>query len=40
VTDHRIGLALYRLEDVLAGNVDPVLDPLISHFQAESLKVR
>jgi peptide chain release factor 1 len=40
VTDHRIGLALYRLEDVLAGNIDPVLDPLISHFQAESLKVR
>jgi len=40
VTDHRIGLTLYRLEDVLAGNVDPVLDPLISHFQAESLKVR
>ena len=23
-----------------AGNIDPVLDPLISHFQAESLKVR
>ena len=40
VTDHRIGLTLYRLEDVLAGNLDPVLDPLISHFQAESLKVR
>jgi peptide chain release factor 1 len=40
VTDHRIGLTLYRLEDVLAGNIDPVLDPLISHFQAESLKVR
>ena len=40
VTDHRIGLTLYRIEDVLAGNLDPVIDPLISHFQAESLKAR
>ncbi len=40
LTDHRIGLTLYRLEDVLAGNLDPVLDPLISHFQAELLKAR
>jgi peptide chain release factor 1 len=40
VTDHRIGLTLYKLEDVLAGNLDPLLDPLIAHFQAESLKIR
>jgi peptide chain release factor 1 len=40
VTDHRIGLTLYRIEDILAGNLDPVLDPLISHYQAEALKVR
>jgi peptide chain release factor 1 len=40
VTDHRIGLTLYKLEDVLAGNLDPLLDPLITHFQAESLKAR
>jgi peptide chain release factor 1 len=40
VTDHRIGLTLYKLEDVLAGNLDPVVDPLISHFQAELLKAR
>ncbi len=40
VTDHRIGLTLYKLEDVLAGNLDPLLDPLVAHFQAESLKVR
>lgn len=38
VTDHRIGLTLYKLEDVLAGNIDPLLDPLVAHFQAESLK--
>jgi peptide chain release factor 1 len=38
VTDHRIGLTLYKLDDVLTGNIDPLLDPLIEHFQAESLK--
>jgi len=40
VTDHRIGLTLYKLEDVLAGNIDPLLDPVVAHFQAESLKSR
>jgi peptide chain release factor 1 len=40
VSDHRIGLTLYKLEDVLAGNLDPLFDPLIAHFQAESLKAR
>jgi peptide chain release factor 1 len=38
VTDHRIGLTLYRLEDVLQGQLDGILDPLITHFQAEALK--
>jgi peptide chain release factor 1 len=40
VTDHRIGLTLYKLEDVLAGNLDALVDPIIAHFQAESLKTR
>jgi peptide chain release factor 1 len=38
VTDHRIGLTLYQLEDILQGNLDMIIDPLITHFQAESLK--
>jgi peptide chain release factor 1 len=38
VTDHRIGLTLYRLEDILQGQIDMILDPLITHFQAEALK--
>jgi len=38
VTDHRIGLTLYKLEDVLQGHLDLVIDPLITHFQAEALK--
>jgi peptide chain release factor 1 len=38
VTDHRIGLTLYKLEDILEGQLDIIIDPLITHFQAEALK--
>jgi peptide chain release factor 1 len=38
VTDHRIGLTLYRLDTILQGNLDLILDPLITHFQSEALK--
>jgi len=38
VTDHRIGLTLYRLEDILQGELDQLIDPLTTHFQAEALK--
>ncbi len=38
VTDHRIGLTLYKLENVMQGELDLVIDPLITHFQAEALK--
>ncbi|MFZ7113368.1 MAG: peptide chain release factor 1 [Desulfatiglandales bacterium] len=38
VTDHRIGLTLYKLEGVLQGNLDMIIDPLITHFQTEALK--
>ncbi len=38
VTDHRIGLTLYQLDQVLDGELDPVIEPLITHFQAEALK--
>jgi peptide chain release factor 1 len=38
VTDHRIGLTLYKLEDVMNGNLDLVIDSLIAYFQAEALK--
>ncbi len=37
VTDHRINLTLYKLGDVLAGNLDPVIDPLINEYQADLL---
>ena len=38
VTDHRINVTLYRLEEFLAGALDTIIDPLITHFQAEALK--
>ncbi len=38
VTDHRIGLTVYRLQEVLDGELDLILDPLITHVQAERLK--
>ncbi len=38
VTDHRIGLTLYRLPDVLDGDIDPFIDELIAHAQAERLR--
>jgi peptide chain release factor 1 len=38
VTDHRIGLTLYRLDEVLEGDLDEVLNALTTHYQAEALK--
>ncbi|MFO7713888.1 MAG: peptide chain release factor 1 [Desulfosarcina sp.] len=38
VTDHRIGLTLYRLESILQGDVDEVIDPLITFYQSQALQ--
>ena len=38
VTDHRIGLTLHKLQDVLNGNIANIVAPLMAHFQAEQLK--
>jgi len=38
VTDHRIGLTLHQLPSVLDGDLDPLIDPLVAHFQAERLE--
>lgn len=37
VTDHRIGLTLYKLEEILSGGLDMVIEPLIQEHQAELL---
>lgn len=38
MTDHRINLTLYKLEDIMLGKLDSVIEPIITHYQAESLK--
>jgi len=40
LTDHRLGLTLYRLDAILEGDLGEVVDALNTHFQAEALKSR
>ena len=37
VTDHRINLTLYKLDEILAGDLAQVIDPLINEYQADQL---
>jgi peptide chain release factor 1 len=39
VTDHRIGLTIYRLDDIIAGDVASLIGPLKQHDQEERLKL-
>jgi len=38
VTDHRIGLTLYRLDDILHGSLDLLLNPIVAYFNAKAKK--
>jgi len=38
ITDHRIGMSIYQIEDFLNGNIDEMLDNLIAADRAERLK--
>ena len=40
VTDHRIGLTLHQLAEVMDGKLQPIIDALVTHFQAEKLKTQ
>lgn len=37
ITDHRINLTLYKLDEFLEGDIDVIIDPLISEYQADQL---
>jgi peptide chain release factor 1 len=37
LTDHRIKLTLYKLGDIMAGNLDDVIQPLLAEYQADQL---
>ncbi|PYV57277.1 MAG: peptide chain release factor 1 [Acidobacteria bacterium] len=38
VTDHRIGLTIHQLPETMDGKLQPVIDALVTHYQAERLK--
>ena len=38
MTDHRIGLSLHKLGEVIDGDLDGIIDSLITYYQAEMLK--
>jgi peptide chain release factor 1 len=37
ISDHRINLTLYKIDDIMAGNLDPLIDPLVNEYQADQL---
>jgi peptide chain release factor 1 len=38
LTDHRINVTIHRLPAILEGDLDPIIEPLVAHYQAEQLK--
>ena len=38
VTDHRIGLTIHQLQEVMDGKLQPLVEALVTHYQAEKLK--
>ena len=37
VTDHRINLTIYRLDEVMNGKIDDLIQPIITEYQADQL---
>lgn len=40
MTDHRIGLTLYRLDSIMAGDIEEITESLRTHYQMEALKAQ
>jgi peptide chain release factor 1 len=38
VSDHRIGLTIYKLDGIMEGRLDELIDPLAMHFRTEAIK--
>src|SRR5438128_4267998 len=38
VTDHRIGLTIHQLQEVMDGKLHPLIEALVTHYQAENMK--
>jgi len=40
LTDHRVGMTLYKLEQIMMGDLDEILDGVSTHFQAQALSAQ
>jgi peptide chain release factor 1 len=40
VTDHRIGLTTHNINGIMNGELDPIIQPLMTHYQTEALKAQ
>jgi peptide chain release factor 1 len=38
ITDHRVGLTIHSLSEVMNGAFTPLIEPVMAHYQAEALK--
>jgi peptide chain release factor 1 len=38
VTDHRIGVTIHQLPSVMQGDLDPLIEPLVAHYQAQKME--
>lgn len=38
ITDHRIGLTIHQMDAVMGGSMEYLIDPILTHYQAEALK--
>ena len=38
MTDHRVGLTLYKLEQIMEGEIQAIIEGLVTHYQAEALR--
>ena len=38
VSDHRIGLTLHQLQEVMDGKLQPLIEALVTHYQSENMK--
>jgi peptide chain release factor 1 len=38
VTDHRIGLTLYKLENIMQGDIEEIIDELATFYQSQALQ--
>jgi len=38
VSDHRIGLTIHQLDQIMEGGIDTLIDAVVTHFQAEKLR--